>query len=207
MPNWCYNRLEVIGDPEAVAAFNSATTNSDGHLSFDCLVPMPAQMRDGDGWYDWCIEHWGTKWDVRGDEVDSSHEVTDAGQARLTFDFHTAWAPPSEWLSRVAPAFPALQFTLWYDEPGACFAGKETFINGRMDYSQSWSGESVGTLNCAVHDCEEWVEGRSVFDFDQAPDAEDLEVFCEDHALVQAVVAAVRADGEQVTLAPRSSQD
>lgn len=204
MPNWCFDRLEVIGEAEVVANFKSASTNADGDFSFDCLVPMPEALRKpdgGDGWYNWSVDNWGTKWDVRGDEVYTSHDVTDEGLSRLTLDFTTAWAPPSEWLQRVAPLYPTLQFTLWFDEPGACFAGKETFINGTINYERSWSGDSVGTLNCAVATCDEWVDGRAVFDFETAPTAADLEVFCEDHALVEAVVGAVRAGGEPVDMA------
>jgi hypothetical protein len=202
MPNWCYDRLEVIGQPEEVADFKTSTTNADGHFSFDCLVPMPEALRQpdgGDGWYNWSVDNWGTKWDVRGEEVQIEHHVTATGLSRLTLDFMTAWAPPTEWLAKVSTQLPHLKFSLWFDEPGACFAGKETFENGIMVPSLSWSGESVDSLNCAVRDCEEWVEGRSVVEFDSAPKAEDLEAFCEDHALVKEVIAAGRADGENLS--------
>jgi hypothetical protein len=201
MPNWCYDRVEVIGQPKEVADFKTATTNEDGNFSFDCLVPMPESLRQpdgGDGWYNWSVDNWGTKWDVRGEEVHVEHQVTPEGLSRLVLDFMTAWAPPSEWMAKVATQFPHLKFTLWFDEPGVCFAGKETFEDGILVPSRSWSGESVDSLNCAVRDCEEWVEGRSVVEFDEAPKPEELEAFCEDHALVKEVIAAGRAGGENL---------
>ena len=42
-------------------------------------------------WYDWRIEKWGTKWDVRDIEGDS---VADGSLIQIQFD--TAWSPPLE---------------------------------------------------------------------------------------------------------------
>lgn len=203
MPNWCYDRLDVIGDSNAVAHFKAATTNVEGHISFDCLVPMPEELRKpdgGDGWYNWSVDNWGTKWDVRGDDVSISHEVLDSGLSRLSLEFTTAWAPPSEWLAKVAPQYRDLQFTLWFDEPGACFAGKETYENGVMVHTRSWNGDSVSSTMCAVKGCEEWIDGKAVYEFDTAPTAQDLEGFCDDHALVEAVVEAERSAGNTISL-------
>lgn len=203
MPNWCYNHLEITGEKSAVADFKTATTNEDGHLSFECLVPMPESLRKpdgGDGWYAWSVEHWGTKWDIDGREVGTEHTVTDAGTSRLVYDFNTAWAPPTAWLERVAAKYPNLKFALWFDEPGADFSGLETFENGVINHQASWSHESVGSALCAVRDCDEYAEGRPVTDFTRAPKPEELEAFCEEHELVKAVVTAMRVSGEPVTL-------
>lgn len=204
MPNWCYNKLEVSGAKDAVADFQTQTTNDEGHFSLDRLVPMPAELKApdaGDGWYDWSIKNWGTKWDVRGDEVDVQHTVPQEGSACLAYDFMTAWAPPSEWLQKVAGEFTNLKFSLWFDEPGADFSGLETFADGSMDLGSSWSGSSIGTLKCSVSECDEYVDGFPVTNFTKAPEPEELEVFCEDHALVEAVVHAERETGGQVSLA------
>ena len=40
-----------------------------------------------DSWYDWCCDHWGTKWDIHDVELQDDGWV-------LRYDFDTAWSPP-----------------------------------------------------------------------------------------------------------------
>lgn len=204
MPNWCYNHLEITGPAETVTAFKEASTLADsGALSFDRLVPMPEELRApeaGDAWYNWSVDNWGTKWDVSGDPNQGGEKNLGNGLAQLAYNFDTAWAPPVPWLEKVAPQFLTLTFSLWFDEPGSNFAGRETFANGELDEFRSWSAESLSGGGCSVTGCEEYAEGKSVAEFLSAPTDEDYELFCAEHALVQAVVVTLRAAGETVHL-------
>ena len=69
-------------------------------------------------WYDWKIDHWGTKWEIeaKAKEGDEENEVV--------FNFSTAWSPPLEWLRRVALLFPDVKFSMTYREEGNGFEGK-----------------------------------------------------------------------------------
>ena len=85
---------------------------------FQQIVPMPAELLDDDlttyggseeeqatrtvkqkamikkygypSWYDWRIEKWGTKWDVR----EFGFENFDTADHKLDINFETAWSPP-----------------------------------------------------------------------------------------------------------------
>jgi hypothetical protein len=67
-------------------------------------------------WYDWCVEKWGTKWDVEG-------YVSRGGDTDAHITFESAWSPPTYWLEHVAPQFPNLKFQLNYREEGVGFEG------------------------------------------------------------------------------------
>jgi hypothetical protein len=76
-------------------------------------------------WHDWCIAHWGTKWDVEAtlDEIFPDY---------LEYRFDSAWSPPVEFLKKVAQDFPRLRFVLKYDEPGMGFMGMAIAENGEL---------------------------------------------------------------------------
>ena len=75
-------------------------------------------------WYDWCIKHWGTKWDVPSDTV------LTVGEKEIYGWFDTAWAPPVKWLVYVSKEFPTLTFTLYFSEGGVGFYGSFSAKNG-----------------------------------------------------------------------------
>src|SRR5215469_12473538 len=53
-------------------------------------------------WYEWSVEHWGTKWNAR------YAEVTENGHGSLHVKFYTAWAFPFPIFEKVAADFPTL---------------------------------------------------------------------------------------------------
>lgn len=69
-----------------------------------------------DKWWDWRIQHWGTKWDVES-------EVVDEWDGYIMYRFDTAWSPPVKWLEKVAKDYPELTFRLKYEEEGVGFLG------------------------------------------------------------------------------------
>ena len=88
--------------------------NSNGEL-----VTITYNFPDGkndDRWYHWCIDNWGTKWDVNlvGAEVDESY---------AEFQFQTAWAPASGIFDKINEDYPDVDISWFYDEPGMECAG------------------------------------------------------------------------------------
>jgi hypothetical protein len=83
---------------------------------FTEFAPAPTDL--GEEWYHWCIENWGTKWDVNG----SDDGVVDLKENEITLYFDTAWSPPLEFYI----ALEHLGFTVegYYYEPGMNFVGK-----------------------------------------------------------------------------------
>ena len=72
--------------------------------------------KNDDRWYHWCIDNWGTKWDVNlvGAEVDDDY---------AEFQFQTAWAPASGIFDKIKEDYPDVAISWFYDEPGMECAG------------------------------------------------------------------------------------
>jgi hypothetical protein len=137
MPNWCHNELTVSGDPDTVAAFVEKVGAPGRPLTFAAHVPEPAGL--GEGWYDWRVDHWGTKWDAKTDGAlmalgtEVAIDALDRDEAPrgwlpvdggLRIKFETAWSPPGVWLREVSVQEPELSFVLRWAEPGNGVAGE-----------------------------------------------------------------------------------
>jgi hypothetical protein len=144
MPNWCNNYLELEHEDPAMIE-RAKTAFAEGKL-LEEFCPVPASLhivagRVGDDtdpkqieleaqekanlkthgystWYDWCVNEWGTKWDVGGDDY---NEPQQDSPNKITMSFDSAWAPPTAAMDK----FMDLGFSvrLYYYEPGMCFAG------------------------------------------------------------------------------------
>lgn len=106
MPNWVATKLKFnnITDEQFDRIVEQFCTN--GCLDFEKLIPMPddvfrenlspedRQKYPGDlNWYDWSINHWGTKWNARHGENDRPNH---------TLRYWTAWSyaePPVQELA------------------------------------------------------------------------------------------------------------
>lgn len=109
MPNWCYNGVELRhDDPTMIKKIVDAAKSNKG--LFNTFIPYPENfakldkkaeahfektgkwIKDGfnQGGYDWCLSNWGTKWDVRKDDID----VRTENENFVLLSFSTAWSPP-----------------------------------------------------------------------------------------------------------------
>lgn len=133
MPNWCGNTLTLTHeDPEMIRRAKTAFANGNFLSEF---VPIPAGLKDTvspnrdaeqanalreqygyTDWYDFCVNEWGTKWDV-GD----SQGIQTFDDNELVVYFDSAWAPPCSAYDKLMD----LGFTVYatYYEPGSAFAG------------------------------------------------------------------------------------
>ncbi len=115
MPNWCNNNLVLEhDDPAMIKRAYDALERCEFLQEF---IPVPKELTEtiagsyGDeekqkaleaqekaniekygysNWYDYCVNEWGTKWDV-GEQ--GATDVHDDGKMLHTF-FDSAWAPP-----------------------------------------------------------------------------------------------------------------
>ena len=88
--------------------------NKDGQL-----ITITSNFPDGkndDRWYHWCINNWGTKWDVNISEGDVDESYAE-------FEFQTAWAPASGIFDKIKEEYPDVAISWFYDEPGCEIAG------------------------------------------------------------------------------------
>lgn len=151
MPNWCNNNLTLRGSDQAQVQ-RLADAFRRGEFC-DAVIPVPGILKNpetttnyGDpelqakadaareeaqkatgyqSWYDFCVNRWGTKWDV-GDE--HSIEMDEDGLGfRASFD--SAWAPPMGIIEQLTED--GFEVVLDYYEPGMAFVGR--FDNGCDD--------------------------------------------------------------------------
>src|SRR5262249_12674852 len=144
MPNWCECDLIVTGPEARVKEFLKYAEGDDCAFDFNRLIPYPQKFRlldeaaerwdedptptrprpkDGynSGGYEWCVEHWGTKWNAGRVTVDEP-QVEDE-EWSLQLHFSTAWSPPLPVIRRASELFPELYLRLCYFESGMEFHG------------------------------------------------------------------------------------
>jgi hypothetical protein len=68
-------------------------------------------------WYDWSVNHWGTKWNASAARLDRQER-----RDKLTFS--TAWSPPRPVVAALGRRFPANTFSLRFYERGAALKGR-----------------------------------------------------------------------------------
>ena len=153
MPNWCNNNLTLQHeDPAMIKRAAEALERGEFLAEF---IPVPQQLQivagsvsDPDeqhkleaqtkrnveelgygNWYDYCVNEWGTKWDVG---ADGSTDVHPDGKMLHTY-FDSAWAPPV----RAYEKLTELGFTVgaMYYEPGMAYCGTWDSETGDNEYS------------------------------------------------------------------------
>jgi hypothetical protein len=142
MPNWCDNSLTLTHDDpkmihRAVKAFGQGKLLNE-------FIPVPDALMEtmsgsyGDEvkqaeleaqqehnrqtygystWYDFCVNEWGTKWDVGSDDG-SAHQLD---KNNVKFYFQSAWSPPTDAYRKLEDL--GFSINAFYYEPGAAFAG------------------------------------------------------------------------------------
>ena len=145
MPNWCNNTVEITHSDPAKIRELVAAVNEGKFLNYCRPVPEALQIVAGRvgaddnpeqialqeqtmnnlsvygyaTWYDFCVNEWGTKWDV--DPYDKVEYDDQHDKNGITFGFDSAWAPPCG----VYEALMEQGYTLraFYYECGMAFAG------------------------------------------------------------------------------------
>lgn len=139
MPNWCNNVVELAHeDPAMLERARDALNRGEFLQEF---IPVPQELKDAvanfevnealvtkygySNWYDYCVNEWGTKWDVGGDGVTA--EIEDG---RITTSFDSAWSPPIQAYEKLVDL--GFSIRAYYYEGGMCFAG--IWEDGDDDY-------------------------------------------------------------------------
>lgn len=115
MPNHMSNNLVILGEPSQIRQIADLLIDREiEEVTFDRLIPMPQDLKDGDGdALGWAREHWGTKWDA----YDTDHLVEDPAHDRLELRFTTAWTAPEPVFAEIAERFGVRVYAMW-QEPG-----------------------------------------------------------------------------------------
>jgi hypothetical protein len=76
-------------------------------------------------WYDWRIEHWGTKWGPCDGDLERVETDNDVSLLELTMD--TAWSSPEPIFKKLAELFPKIEFQIICFDEGWGFAGEGSY--------------------------------------------------------------------------------
>lgn len=122
MPNWCENTVRVHGDVEEVKEFIDFVKSEESDFDFEKIKPYPNGKWD----YDWCVEHWGTKWNANPEDIVTDHDgMGDVAE----YYFDTAWSPPEGIYEELVKKFKigteesSLSISWFYHEPNMEFCG------------------------------------------------------------------------------------
>ena len=195
MPNWCNNYVELQHE-DATMISRAAAALGRGELLNE-FIPVPADLKIDAGnvgekgspeqvahelkveqniakygysdWYAFCVNEWGTKWDLGGENTSAT--VDESGKS-LKVSFDSAWSPPIGAYQKLEE----LGFTVnaYYYEPGMGFAG--TYSDGfdnEYNFSDMTSEEVADTIpgdldemfNISA-DMAEWEEENEEIDLD-----------------------------------------
>lgn len=76
-------------------------------------------------WYEWCIQHWGTKWNAYEMRAVESFDTDDE------LRFQTAWSAPHPVLRKLAEQFPDIEIEhQWADEDWGRNCGRRVYCDG-----------------------------------------------------------------------------
>lgn len=114
-----YQNAEVTRDPNATPD--------------EAIAQIAFEMANGNGWYDWNVRNWGTKWDVAvsWDEEYPETEIYDEQDNSIGYKFNTAWSPPFPAIEKLSQQYPDLEFDLSYEEETG-WGGDTIFVAGEQ---------------------------------------------------------------------------
>lgn len=121
MPNWCYNRVKIGFEEHNEKPLREAL--SEDKELFIQFVPRPKEYDEGEKWYWWNVENWGTKWDAEPRDIKWEDNS-------VSFTLETAWAPPISFYRALYDI--GYEVEAYYQEEGMAFIGK--FDDGDDDY-------------------------------------------------------------------------
>ena len=159
MPNWCNNSVEIYHEDPAMIE-RVRTAFNDGRLLAE-FIPIPQSLKivagcvgDPDeqkkleedtarnkevhgygNWYDYCVNEWGTKWDV-GADGNPAQDIPGG----LMLGFESAWAPPCAAYEKLTEQ--GFRIRAMYFEPGMAFAG--IWEDGIDDFYEYGGLDSAG---------------------------------------------------------------
>jgi len=119
MPNWCNNNLYISGDEGEIERLvelvkHKRKIDEDvgcNVFDFQNIVPYDETYKE-DGWYDWNIKNWGTKWNS------NASQVIRPRYGQVEFSFDTAWSPPVPVFAKLKKMFPRLEMEIDWEEEG-----------------------------------------------------------------------------------------
>lgn len=128
MPNWCFNSIEINGEPKKMKrliAVIDAARKKGSERFFESVIGVedhttPEELESG-GWYNHNVCRFGTKWDIGFEQIEVDGDS-------VFINEETAWSPPVEAMKHLSTIY-GVNVQMYYEEPGADFCGKTTILS------------------------------------------------------------------------------
>ena len=140
MPDWCLNKITIDGDQNCInklrnmiSEFLVASKKGDVLGFMEYLIGLGDIPSDYEvqGWYDYNIDWFGTKWDI----VLSKLKLSLEGE-NILIEANTAWSPVIPFLSKLCVKY-NVTAKIDYFEPASDYGGRaNTYINGVVDNNE-----------------------------------------------------------------------
>ena len=112
--------------------FGASDYKPEGYEELSMEEKMAISMQfKSDGWYDWNIRNWGTKWDASDPSLNADNPT------ELQYSFSTAWSPAEGAYRAMVEQFPTLNFKFYCEEEqgwGVEYVGED----GELSVSDEW---------------------------------------------------------------------
>ena len=130
MPNWCDNEINFYtnskeemdqlisflkGQLVVQDTMSGEHSYEEVEFCFNAILPQPKDI--GEGWYEWRLNNWGTKWEPG---IESFDRVSDEW---LAVELTTARSPPEGIYEAIAGEFADVDIDWFYKESGCRIAG------------------------------------------------------------------------------------
>ena len=154
MPNHIRNELKFKGNCLKIKSLLECIADKEigiGSIDFNKIIPMPdtIQNSNGDEWYWWSVENWGTKWNAYEQESlddDDLELLNENENGTITIWFQTAWSAPHKVIEALAKFDPDIQIShYWADEDIGYNCGKALYVGGEVIEDCYYHGGIVGT--------------------------------------------------------------
>lgn len=198
MPNWCNNNVTISHTDSAKIEALAAAVREGKFCNHVIPVPEDLQIVAGcvgdpveqaelerktaenlekygaGNWYDFCVNQWGTKWDVDAYEG----EGVVVANNTIEFGFDSAWAPPVGIYDKLVDE--GFEVVAYYYEPGMGFVGKwDNGCDDCYDYSGYDSKTVVDLIGEELDDMYGISESMAEY---EEENKDELEVFLEEGA-------------------------
>jgi len=148
MPNWCDNVL-IVKHKRKLVLERVEEAFKEGKLCEE-FIPIPEELKESEApntknkkemldkygyesWYDFCVNKWGTKWDIGEGDYGSFSKKRNS----LTLSFQSAWSPPIGLYQALIDE--GYDVTAYYFESGVGFAGKfDEYGDNHYEISENW---------------------------------------------------------------------
>lgn len=134
MTNGCFNAIRIDGEKENLERVLDILKKAEvGVKFFDLLYSIPDDMRTEEERFgdEWCVDHWGTPWDVRITPA-SVHTMA---EKTILLTFSTEWAPPVSFLEKFSRDF-KVDIEIRYIADKNTFIGKAIWKSGKLVSSE-----------------------------------------------------------------------